>query len=497
MRIRCLLRFHWLLRLIARWLCTRGDDQFVRAPSYQSRWGDIRMQRWHSVSFQANRHAGQTPRVSKVFQQWPQTQYQRWCRSGCQLQSGQRMRRTPFLTLPASTSVLPPDPSLSSPRRLNSNIAHQSSASFRRLHRAFRSKHAEMVCPCRAWRVLPMLVATLAFSDHAQGQDRSNGTKERVRVELSVPDSCAQGERFWSQVRERLGTAWEAAPGELARTIRVTVAVNAGRYVARIELTDARGRQVVRAVAGAECEQVIDSIALITVLAIQAQVDELISRSEPSETSSPATEPAPSDPSTKPATPSKPDDSLARAPPPTAEPAASTPMMKLRLGGRAGIQQGVGPGVATIFGGFFGVAWPQVALGLALDAGGTGWVRAQDVRAEFDLLAGRLEGCWRLRTPEEALSVEPCVFVQGGVLSGQAARQLPGVSQGRRGSTLWLAPGLLAAMRGELGPVFLGLEASGAVSLNQESFFVEVETRTVYQVPWITVSVALGAGVVF
>lgn len=355
-----------------------------------------------------------------------------------------------------------------------------------------------MVCLCRFWRVLPLLVATLGLSEHADGQSPSNGAKERVRVELSVPDSCALGDRFFAQVRERFGTAWEAAPGELARTIHVTVALKGERYVARIELIDARGRQVVRAVAGADCEQVIDSIALITVLAIQAQVDELISRSEPSEPSTPATEATPSDPNVKePATPSKSDGSVAKARDPVLEPATSATTMKLRMGGRAGIQQGVGPGLAPMFGGFFGMAWQRLALGLALDTGGTGWVRAEeDVRAEFDLLAGRLEGCWRLRTPAEALSVEPCVFVQGGSLSAQAAPG-PGVSQGRRGTTVWLAPGVLAAMRGELGPVFLGLEVSGAFSLIQESFFVEVETRTVYQVPSITAGAALSAGVVF
>lgn len=345
-------------------------------------------------------------------------------------------------------------------------------------------------------RVHPVIagLAVLAVGREASAQSRTE-LEERVRVELKMPATCAERERFFAHLRDKLGTGWEAAPDELARTIDVSVAAEGGRYVARIELTDARGRRVIRAVAGAECANVVDGIALITVLAIQAQLDELLDRSEPVEPGPAETETGPpaSAPSPRP-TPAR---SQVRRP--NAEGSARG-ALSFRLGGRAGVHQGIGPDLAPIFGAFAGAAWESLALGLAFDAAGTGEVRVNDVPAELELWAARLEGCARFRPTTADLTVEPCGFFQAGRLTAQGIRAVPVVAQPSRGSTAWLVPGVLVAVRAKAGPFFVGLEASAGISLDREHFYIEAadgDRRTVFQVPAITSGSALCAGVAF
>jgi hypothetical protein len=276
----------------------------------------------------------------------------------------------------------------------------------------------------------------------------------------------------------------------------VTVALEGARYVARIELTDARGRRVKRAVAGTQCENVVDGIALITALAIQAQLDELISRSEPGEPDSITTEARQPPPATAPSPPAALRIAPAARPKPRGH-AAARPT--LRIAGRAGLQQGIGPELTPVFGGFVGAAWSKVALAVAFDAAATGEVRPSNVPTELELWAARIEGCRRFRLPGSNPTFEPCAFVQAGRLSAQGIRAVPVVAQGSRGTTLWLLPGLLLAVRGSAGPVLFGLEAWAGFSLDRETFYLDVEgeRRPVYQVPAISSGSALCAGVTF
>jgi hypothetical protein len=77
-------------------LGTRHESCHVTAHSagsstYQSSCFDQRWQPRHCVSRQAWLHPGHTPRVSNVFQTWPQAHDQRSCLRGTHLQSGQRI----------------------------------------------------------------------------------------------------------------------------------------------------------------------------------------------------------------------------------------------------------------------------------------------------------------------------------------------------------------------------------------------------------------------
>jgi hypothetical protein len=146
-----------------------------------------------------------------------------------------------------------------------------------------------------------------------------------------------------------------------------------------------------------------------------------------------------------------------------------------------------------------GLAWSRLSVGLSFDAVTTGRVDTQGVPLRFDLLAARMEACarWPLLAPKVAL--EPCLFIEAGSLGAAGSASPPEVTAGSSGSALWLTPGLLLALRAELGPVFLGLEASGGPSLNREHFYLQAPDgqHDVYRVPRFTAGAALAAGVDF
>lgn len=345
----------------------------------------------------------------------------------------------------------------------------------------------------RAGPVIAALIVSLSLVPAAAAQALPITEREKVRLHFEAPVSCAEREQFLAHIRARLGTDWEAFPGELARTIHVKVTLADHRYVARMELQDARGQQVARAVSGSRCEQVIEGIALVTVLAIQAQLK------QPDESELPAAATKPPGDATLPATKTpggrEPVKALAREPSPP-----DPTELKFRIGGRGLVQQGVGPELALGYGGFAGLAWPHWALQLSVDATTTGWVVADVVPARFDLLAARLETCGRFELLVPVVSVEAGIFFQAGVLEAQGVSNPPTVTRGSGGTTKWLAPGLLLALRAELAQIFLGVEATVGFPLDQEQFYLaegNLEKNIVYMVPWLSSSAALSAGVIF
>src|SRR5215831_16197778 len=67
----------------------------------------------------------------------------------------------------------------------------------------------------------------------------------------------------------------------MARTIDVTISVGTTRSVARIDFVDDGGRHVSRMVSGETCSDVVAGIALVTALAIESRVPEIVDKSEP------------------------------------------------------------------------------------------------------------------------------------------------------------------------------------------------------------------------
>jgi hypothetical protein len=109
---------------------------------------------------------------------------------------------------------------------------------------------------------------------------------------------------------------------------------------------------------------------------------------------------------------------------------------------------------------------------LSVDSIATGRVQAGVVPARFDLLAARLDASARFELLSPQVSVEPGIFFQVGVLEARGDSSLPAVTRGSGGTTKWLAPGLLLALRAELAQLLLGLELAAGVPLDQEQFYL-------------------------
>jgi hypothetical protein len=110
---------------------------------------------------------------------------------------------------------------------------------------------------------------------------------EAVRFDYRAPLECPDAVAFEERVRERSIHVRAAADGELALTFDVAVQVTGDAASARVEFVDADGSHVFRTVAGATCDEVVSSIALVVALAIDARATKESSGAAPSVPPSP------------------------------------------------------------------------------------------------------------------------------------------------------------------------------------------------------------------
>jgi hypothetical protein len=103
---------------------------------------------------------------------------------------------------------------------------------------------------------------------------RAAAEEEAVRVAYTAPDSCPDEQAFVSRVRARTQHGRFAEPGELARTFDVSLIESAGAagFAGQIAFVDVDGRSARRNVAGATCDEVASSLALIMALSIDDRV---------------------------------------------------------------------------------------------------------------------------------------------------------------------------------------------------------------------------------
>jgi hypothetical protein len=99
-------------------------------------------------------------------------------------------------------------------------------------------------------------------------------TEEAVRFRYEAPPDCPAAPAFTARVRERTTRGREAEPGELARTFAVSIRPDGAGFFGKIEFLDDAGAPVSRGVHGEECDAVVDSLALITALALDATLRE-------------------------------------------------------------------------------------------------------------------------------------------------------------------------------------------------------------------------------
>lgn len=318
---------------------------------------------------------------------------------------------------------------------------------------------------------------------------------ERITLVYRAPADCPGAGTFHDEVRSRVTGDWEAAPGELARRITVTVTLRDDRYVAAIEFLNPQGEDVTRSVAGNKCEDVVNGIALVTALAIESRVEEALQQSEPA--------PPPAAPSAAKTAPV-----AAPAPSPSGPPVASTrpaaaphvapranDSVHLRFGAASVTSTGVGPDAAFGPALFATVEFAGPRLGLSGAALWSGLVHTGGVPAHFQRLTARADGC-PVALGNRSLSFEPCAFMELGALrgSGENTTQVVGT---KGGSSLWAAPGLIARLLGRLDPVVLLLELDGGVPLSRQRFGVVTggTAESSFKVPAVVFGGELGAGV--
>jgi hypothetical protein len=321
----------------------------------------------------------------------------------------------------------------------------------------------------------------------AQGDELGADPHDRIRLEYQAPPECPDAETFKILVGSRVPPGWEAAPEERARRIDVVVSGAHGSYQAAIQLVDERGERVTRAVRGRACSDVVDGIALVTVLAIQARVGELEERTAPAPVARRSAQaPAPAPP--------------ARSGPeaPRSEQAVggSAAFAALRVSARAAVAAGIGPSAA--WGGGLGIVleWPKSRLGAALQALTTGRVEANGVPVRFELFAARLEGCPYVLALADWVSLEPCPFGELGTVTGRAYEDPPAVVQGSRDGALWASLGGTGRAVGRFGAVAVEVEALLGVPLRREEFYID-GGEVPYRVPTLYGAAAAGVGVRF
>jgi hypothetical protein len=309
---------------------------------------------------------------------------------------------------------------------------------------------------------------------------------EKVRLVYDAPPACPDRAALLEGVRARIGSEWEASEGELARQIDVRVQARNARFVATIEFVDVEGQRVTRSVAGEQCQNVVNGIALVTALAIESRVEEALDQSEPV---------APAERAPSPASPAP------RAAPRVTRPSppAPVPAGGLRAGIRGSGVTGVGPELALGAGFFAGIEWGALRFGLALDVVRSPNVERNGIPANYTLGSGRLEaglGTWFTET----IGLDGIAFMEVGSLRAETTVKPPRVTVPDSGSALFLAPGVVARLLAFQDPLFVELELMGRFPLIREEFGVDnglPDPPITYKVRPFSAGAALGAGVRF
>jgi hypothetical protein len=272
-----------------------------------------------------------------------------------------------------------------------------------------------------------------------------------------------------------------AAPDEIARTVRVTIALDQkSRYRARVEFTDADGRKVSREVEGENCEEAADGIALITALAIDA-------RAKASETQPGALE---AKPGSRPAVEASATTRAASQPARAAQPAA----LYWDVGIGLLVTSAAAPealfGIAGFVGLGLGRAGPSFRL-LAFHAPSTG-VDLGAERATFQLSYGRAEACPVSILISDRFATEPCVAMDAGRVVGRGEESAQ-ITKPETANVLWLSLTALGRLRFNLDQ-FLLFELHGELGapLWPETFLIR--NKEVYEMPAVRFGGGVGLG---
>lgn len=316
---------------------------------------------------------------------------------------------------------------------------------------------------------------------------RAQPAEEAVRFQYTAPPECPDAATFTARVRERTQRGRAAEPEELARTFSIDVTADAQGFAGDIAFLDDGGVTVHRHLRGEQCDAIVNSLALITALALDATLREeepspplpapprASSRLEPRQPLTPAPE--------------------ERAPPPP-------PRARSLVGARAGVSGGYGStlnaGLAPQFALLGQLDWRSgFALRLSAHYDWHDFTVDEGRRAKLRLLGVETSVCpWRWRWRE--LAFAPCATLDLGTL--RAEGELGGNLTTAGGDTIvWAAVGAELRVAWEPAAPFW-VEVRGAAAfplLATYQFVFRNPNRVAYEVPVLTGEGGMAVGVRF
>jgi hypothetical protein len=327
-----------------------------------------------------------------------------------------------------------------------------------------------------------LLAAGLGWSSFAAAETKD----ETVRFQYDAPVPCPDAASFTARVRQRTTRGREAVTGELARTFNVHVATDPRGFVGAIEFLDDAGATVNRRVEGEQCESVVDSLALITALALDATLHE--EELAEAEAAAPANEIAV--------------EPVAALPPPprkvVAPPAPVRSAEHWLRSARIGLVGGYDTNISALMLGLLGqLDWrSNWSVRFAAHFGSSERTVDAGRRAELRIVGLESSGCYALLHRDDFV-LSPCVWLDLGSLraEGQKSDQLPTASGD---SIFWVSAGpeLRLAWEPE-APFWLELRGNLGFPLVDRRFTFHDPAAPVYEVPRFTQAFGGASGVRF
>lgn len=314
---------------------------------------------------------------------------------------------------------------------------------------------------------------------------QASGEPESVALKYLAGAGCPSESSFLREVKARIrrDVRWvEQDPS--ARNVNVRAEVRGGRARGSLEIIDLRGEPTLRQFDAESCGEVASALALVVALALDPNA---------------RTEPLPPEPDAPPAPPvSAPLATVAPSAP--SAPAEHGRALRVSFGPASTVAGGYAPVAVVAFGATIGLRYESGSLWApALRASGfygkTGSIFADDSRASYAPLLGRLDACPLALPLGASVRLEPCVTSELGAVT-VSARPPTIESETRR--PFWADLGLSAALGWVSAPLFVELEASALVPLTRPKYAFEFSplgrTQRIYQPGYVFPSALLAVG---
>ncbi len=324
-----------------------------------------------------------------------------------------------------------------------------------------------------------------------------------LRVDYEAAPGCPGAAIFLEEIQWRTSLARVAGPEEAALPVNARIvrrgAVSRGRLVLGV------GKDAItREVEGAPCDEVVSALALITALAV-----------DPRARTAPKAPPPPPPPDLPPLPPPPPPPApplaahVTALPPPAIigaplpavleGPAPAPNRPRWSLGARVSTALSV-TRRPLLGGGIFAERalderW-GASLRLAVELAGTGSFDVGPGGAWFLLGFARIEGCAFAQRARSWFLLVPCLGVEGGAIGGGGILRgsLAEVSQA---AVPWVAGGILPRAAVDLGPVVIEAQGGPVFPVVRRIFSFKNPHYVVWDLPPVTWSIGLGAGVHF